>query len=329
MATYYAQRTSAGLIVTEGTSPSPNGLGYARIPGIFNDEQIEGWKNVTGAVHQKGGRIFVQLMHTGRIAHPANIPEGGRVVAPSPVRAQGNMWTDTQGMQPHPVPEAMSAADIENAIREYTRSAQNAIEAGFDGVEIHAANGYLPEQFLNPHANIRTDEYGGSITNSAGRSVHVTGRAGGTITLFGDITDTGTGILVDGNSGGSVSFAGDRGGYGNLVEIQHPNGYSTRYAHLSRITVRAHQAVRQGDVIGHVGMTGLATGPHLHYEFHANGRPVDPNSIRHLSGEPLPQRHRAAFDRSLGLQLAYLERSTGSVQLASRIGTGGLIDAAE
>lgn len=165
MAEYYRQRSSAGLIITEGVSPSPNGLGYARIPGIYNDEQVEGWKKVTNSVHAEEGRIFMQLMHTGRIAHSGNIPGSAKVVGPSAVQADSNMWTDESGMQPLPEPEAMSENDIKKAIEEFTTAAKNAVDAGFDGIELHGANGYLLEQFLNPHVNIRTDEYGGSVEN--------------------------------------------------------------------------------------------------------------------------------------------------------------------
>ncbi len=165
MATYYAQRAEAGLLITEGTAPSPNGLGYARIPGIYSKEQIEGWKKVTEAVHQKGSRIFVQLMHTGRVSHPLNMPAGAQVVAPSAVAAQGEMWTDQQGMQPQPVPKAMNLNEVSQAIAEFTQAAKNAIEAGFDGVELHGANGYLIEQFIHPHSNQRTDQYGGTLEN--------------------------------------------------------------------------------------------------------------------------------------------------------------------
>jgi N-ethylmaleimide reductase len=165
VATYYAQRASAGLIVTEGTSPSPNGLGYARIPGLYSDAQVAGWKKVTSAVHEKKGRIFVQLMHTGRVTHPANLPSGARVIGPSAIAAPGKMYTDAQGEQPFPVPEAMTAADIQDALREYGESAAKAKAAGFDGVELHGANGYLIEQFLNTASNHRTDEWGGSVEN--------------------------------------------------------------------------------------------------------------------------------------------------------------------
>jgi len=161
MATYYAQRAGAGLIVTEGVSPSPNGLGYLNIPGIFSEAQVAGWRLVTEAVHRKGGKIFVQLMHTGRIGHPANLPPGAEVLGPSAVAAAGEMYT-LSGPAPHPVPRAMEVADIARAVEEYAQGARNARSAGFDGVELHAANGYLLDQFLNPRSNQRQDEWGGA-----------------------------------------------------------------------------------------------------------------------------------------------------------------------
>ncbi len=165
MAEYYAQRASAGLTITEGISPSPNGLGYSRIPGIFSKEQTEGWKLVTDAVHKNGGKIFAQLMHTGRVGHPLNLPAGGRMVAPSAITLPGKMWTDQQGMQEHPAPEALTAEEIQWTKNEFVQAAVNAVSAGFDGVELHGANGYLLEQFLSPHSNQRTDAYGGSLEN--------------------------------------------------------------------------------------------------------------------------------------------------------------------
>lgn len=162
MATYYAQRASAGLIITEGTSPSPNGLGYARMPGLFSDAHVEGWKGVTDAVHAKGGKIVVQLMHTGRVGHVANLPAGAKVLGPSSDTCPGEMWTDSQASQLHTPPRAMSGANIATAILEFTSAARLAIDAGFDGVELHAANGYLLEQFLNANVNHRTDGYGGT-----------------------------------------------------------------------------------------------------------------------------------------------------------------------
>jgi N-ethylmaleimide reductase len=165
MATYYGQRASAGLIITEGTSPSANGLGYARIPGIYNKEQVDGWKKITKAVHDKGGKIVIQLMHTGRISHPANMPNASTVLAPSAIKPAGQMWTDALQMQDFPIPKEMILEEIHYTKDEFITAAKNAIEAGFDGVELHGANGYLLEQFLSPISNVRTDEYGGSIEN--------------------------------------------------------------------------------------------------------------------------------------------------------------------
>jgi N-ethylmaleimide reductase len=173
MARYYGERATAGLIVTEGTSPSPNGLGYPRIPGLFNAEQSQSWRRVTDAVHARNGRIFVQLMHTGRVSHPENMPAGAQIVAPSPIAAPGEMWTDSKGQQPHPVPVEMTEAQIQDAIREFAHSAKLAIQAGFDGVEIHGANGYLVDQFLNTATNQRKDQWGGSIENRIRFAVEV------------------------------------------------------------------------------------------------------------------------------------------------------------
>lgn len=167
MAEYYAQRAGAGLLITEGTSPSANGLGYARIPGIYTDDQIAGWKLVTEAVHEKGAQLFLQLMHCGRIGHPLNMPEGSKLVAPSAVPSEGQMYTDDAGMQDFPMPLAMTEKEIHEAVAEYVHAAQNAMKAGFDGVELHGANGYLLEQFLHPHTNRREDDYGGSMENRA------------------------------------------------------------------------------------------------------------------------------------------------------------------
>jgi len=165
MVEYYTQRSGAGLIITEGTSPSPNGLGYARIPGIFNQSQIEGWKKITSAVHGKGAKMIVQLMHTGRISHQLNMPEGSQILAPSAVKPAGQMWTDSQMMQDFQTPKAMTADELAQTKAEFVQASKNAIEAGFDGVELHSANGYLLEQFLSPVSNVRTDNYGGSIEN--------------------------------------------------------------------------------------------------------------------------------------------------------------------
>jgi N-ethylmaleimide reductase len=164
---YYAQRASAGVIITEGVATSQSGLGYARTPGIFSDEQIERWRRVTDAVHAESGKIIIQLMHVGRIAHPANQPEGARILTPSAIRAAGSIWTDAAGMQEFVIPEELTTGEIRDLIREFYVAVENARRAGFDGVELHAANGYLLNQFLSPNSNGRTDAYGGSVEKRA------------------------------------------------------------------------------------------------------------------------------------------------------------------
>lgn len=160
VAEYYTQRASAGLIITEGVSPSPNGLGYARIPGLYSPEQTLSWRQVTAGVHDQGGRIFLQMMHGGRVGHKLNLPPGAELVAPSAIAVKGKIWTDSQGEQPYDLPREMTPEDIRKAIAEYVQTARNAITAGFDGVEIHGANGYLINQFLDPVSNQRNDVYG-------------------------------------------------------------------------------------------------------------------------------------------------------------------------
>lgn len=162
MATYYGQRAEAGLIITEGTSPSLNGLGYPRIPGLYDAAQVHAWKATTKTVHERGGKIFVQFMHCGRVAHVDNLPAGAEVLGPGSNVCPGEMFTDTRGMQSHSPPRAMTADDIADVIDEYVVAAKLSVDAGFDGVELHGANGYLIEQFLNPLVNQRTDGYGGS-----------------------------------------------------------------------------------------------------------------------------------------------------------------------
>ncbi|MBI1823314.1 MAG: alkene reductase [Nitrospirae bacterium] len=181
VALYYFQRGEAGLIITEGTSPSPNGLGYPRIPGLYSEEQKNAWKKVTDKVHQAGSRIFVQLMHTGRISHSLNLPVEARVLAPSPVASPEKMWTDQQGEQPLPLPVEMTEADIENTLEEYVKASKLAIEAGFDGVELHGANGYLIDQFLNTASNKRKDKWGGSVENRIRFASIVTSRVASAI----------------------------------------------------------------------------------------------------------------------------------------------------
>ncbi len=162
---YFAQRASAGLIITDNTAVAPNGIGYLQVPGIYNEEQKAAWKKVADAVHAKGGKIFMQLVHAGRIGHPLNNEGNAPIVAPSAVQADGVIRIPGDVHVPLPVPEALSTAGAKAMVEAHIQAAISAIEAGFDGVEIHGAHGFLPEQFLNPHTNRRTDEYGGSIEN--------------------------------------------------------------------------------------------------------------------------------------------------------------------
>ncbi|MEC5145995.1 alkene reductase [Chitinophaga sp. 212800010-3] len=164
VATYYEQRAGAGLIIAENAAVSPSGLGYANLPGIYNDAQITAWKKVTRAVHNKGGKIFIQLMHTGRVGHPLNLPGGGPLPAPSAIGAGLEIGTP-EGHLTTPEPQAMTTAEVKEMVQLFIQAARNSLEAGFDGIEIHAAHGLLIEQFLNPLTNLRTDEYGGSIEN--------------------------------------------------------------------------------------------------------------------------------------------------------------------
>ncbi len=167
LAKYYNQRAEAGLIITEGTSPSPNGLGYPRIPAAYSDDQILGWKKVAEAVHEKDGNIFIQLMHCGRIVGKSSLPEGAITLAPSAVQATGEIFTE-QGMAAHDTPKEMSLEEISKSQEEFVTSSRRLVEeAGIDGIELHAANGYLLNQFINPKSNIRKDQYGGNVENRA------------------------------------------------------------------------------------------------------------------------------------------------------------------
>lgn len=171
-ALYYAQRASVALIITEGTQPSADGQGYLLTPGIHSDEHIEGWRTVTNAVHEAGGQIVIQLMHVGRMSHPQNTPHGRQAVAPSSVAPVSPMFT-ASGMQPIPEPRELATDEVAGVVQEFRLAARAAIAAGADGVEIHSANGYLLQQFLSSNANLRTDEYGGSIEGRIRLSVEV------------------------------------------------------------------------------------------------------------------------------------------------------------
>ncbi len=200
-ATYYGQRASAGLIISEATNISAQAKGYIKTPGIWTDDQVEGWKLTTKSVHENGGYIFLQLWHVGRISHPDLQPGGALPVAPSAVPANGRAYTPT-GFKPLVTPRALELAEIPGIIGDYAHAARCAKDAGFDGVEIHAANGYLLQQFLSDKTNKRTDAYGGSIANRTRIVVEVveavcrvwpSGRVGirlSPLTTFGDIGDS-------------------------------------------------------------------------------------------------------------------------------------------
>jgi N-ethylmaleimide reductase len=172
-AVYYEQRASAGLIITEATQISPQGVGYPATPGIHSQEQVEGWKLVTNAVHERGGKVFLQLWHVGRISHPSLQPDGALPVAPSAIAPAGEAST-YEGQKPFVTPRALETAEIPGIVEDYRRAAQNALAAGFDGVEIHSANGYLLDQFLQDGTNHRTDQYGGSVENRTRLLLEVT-----------------------------------------------------------------------------------------------------------------------------------------------------------
>ncbi|MDM2754080.1 alkene reductase [Citrobacter sp. Cpo221] len=172
MAEYYGQRAETGLIITEATQPSDTGQGNTGTPGIYTDAHIQSWKKITSAVHKKGGLIFIQLMHAGRMSHPDNVHGRLQAIAPSAVAPDVQLHTPA-GMKHVPVPREMTAEDIQRTVEEFRHAARCAIEAGADGVEIHGANGYLIQQFFAPNANMRTDMYGGAVENRARFAIEV------------------------------------------------------------------------------------------------------------------------------------------------------------
>ncbi|MFC5429733.1 alkene reductase [Paraburkholderia denitrificans] len=171
-ARYYAQRAGVGLIVSEGTQPSDDGQGYLTTPGIYTDAHVAGWQKIADAVHARGGHIFIQLMHAGRMSHPDNTPHHRMGVAPSAIAPGTGMFT-AKGMQDIPVPRALTTEEVHQTVADFAFAARRAVEAGADGVEIHGANAYLIQQFFAPSANTRTDEYGGSIENRVRFAIEV------------------------------------------------------------------------------------------------------------------------------------------------------------
>ncbi len=233
-ATYYGQRASrGGLIITEATQVSPEGQGYPATPGIHSLEQTAGWRRVTDAVHAKGGLIFLQLWHVGRISHRSHQPNGAQPIAPSPVRPEGMAFTASREMAPFETPREIGISEIPSVIDPYRNGARNAMMAGFDGVELHAANGYLPDQFLRDGTNRRTDRYGGSFDNRARflfetleaiSGVFGTDRVGVRLSPFGTFND-----MSDSDPAGLFSYVIRRLG-------------TMRLAYLHLIEARADEA---------------------------------------------------------------------------------------
>lgn len=221
MLEYYTQRSTAGLIISEATAVSPMGVGYADTPGIWSDEQVEGWKKITTAVHQKGGKILMQLWHVGRISDPVFL-DGQLPVAPSAIRAKGEVSL-IRPKKPFVTPRALELGEIKDVIEQFRKAAENAKKAGFDGVEIHGANGYLPDQFLQDSSNQRTDIYGGSIENRARFMLEITDavisvwgadRVGMHLAPQGDVHDMGDSDLL-----GTFSYLATELGKRNIAFI--------------------------------------------------------------------------------------------------------------
>jgi N-ethylmaleimide reductase len=220
---YYTQRAGAGLIISEGSQISPMAVGYPDTPGIHSPEQVEAWKKVTAAVHARGGKIFIQLWHVGRVSHPSFL-DGELPLAPSSIRPAGLSRTK-QGKLPHPTPRAMTPEDIHFTIQDYVLAAENAMEAGFDGVEIHGANGYLINQFLCESSNQRTDEYGGSIENRCRFGLEVVE------SVCAAIGNHRTGIrLSPGGIGQDIMDTDLKGLFGHFIDSL--NDFDLAYLHL-------------------------------------------------------------------------------------------------
>ncbi|WP_073061788.1 alkene reductase [Fodinibius roseus] len=223
MATYYKQRASAGLIITEGTQISRQGVGYPWTPGIHSEQQVEGWKKITQAVHESGGHIFAQIWHVGRVSHPL-YHEGDKPVAPSAVKPEGEIFT-AEGMKEFVSPRALETAEIPGIIEDYAQAARNAAEAGFDGVEIHGANGYLIDQFLKDSTNRRDDAYGGSIENRSRFALEVVEAVSGAI----GADKTGIRFSPAGRNQGIID-SNPKEVFGYLLEQL--NSYDLAYVHL-------------------------------------------------------------------------------------------------
>jgi N-ethylmaleimide reductase len=229
-AEYYAQRASTALIISEASQPSEDGQGYILTPGIYSDAHIAGWRKVTDAVHAAGGKIVIQIMHVGRIAHPANTLHGRQPVAPSAVQPKGQMFTLSAGMQDIPQPRALEISEIASTVQDFRHAAAAAIQAGADGVEIHGANGYLIHQFLSDNANLRTDHYGGSVENRIRFALEVASA------IADEIGAGRTGIRISpGNP------------FNDIVENDVPKVYETLVRELARLELAYLHVLHRGD----------------------------------------------------------------------------------
>lgn len=229
-AEYYAQRAGVGLIVAEGAQPSDDGQGYLTTPGIYTDTHVAGWKKTSDAVHAKGGHIFIQLMHAGRMSHPDNTPHHRQGVAPSAIAPGTGMFT-AKGMQDIPVPRVLTTGEVHQTVRDFRHAARRAVEAGADGVEIHGANAYLIQQFFAPSANTRTDEYGGSIGNRARFAIEIAA------TIAGEIGSDRTAIRL---SPGTTMWGIDEGAEG-------PDLYRYLVAELDKLGLAYLHIMHQGN----------------------------------------------------------------------------------
>ncbi len=254
MAEYYAQRATAGLIISEGIQPSAVGQGYPRTPGLHSAAQVAGWRQVTDAVHARGGRIFAQLMHAGRIGHPDVLPDGLVSVGASPIAASGQVHTG-EALKDFVTPRELTGAEVRATIADFAAAARNAVDAGFDGVELHAANGYLIHQFLAPGSNHRTDEWGGSIEGRIRFAVE-TARA-----VVAEIGGDRTGIRVSpGNPFNDIDEPDPEPAYTALVKDLDQFGLSYLHIAESAPGLRALTHTLRGLFSG-VFLLNPATGP--------------------------------------------------------------------
>jgi N-ethylmaleimide reductase len=239
MVRYYTQRASdGGLIIAEATPVSRQGYGYAMAPGVYSDDQIAGWKRVTDAVHAKGGRIFLQLWHVGRQSHPDLQPGNGAPVAPSPIRADGHAYSEN-GEVEFTMPRPLKLAEIPGIIEDFRRGSERALKGGFDGVEIHGANGYLPDQFLQDGSNKRTDEYGGSIENRARFMMEVTQAA---VSVWGGER---VGVrLAPSGTYGSMHDSNPEATFGYVAERM--NDFGLAYLHVIEPRIKGIELIKEG-----------------------------------------------------------------------------------